>query len=149
MLNRLLKIPGKDDTAYFKQNRRIRITYNLLHDAATQKVLRKLTLPDGALPRGIVVSGDDQLLYVANGRGKTAAEIRLATNAVTRSLEVGQRPWGLAISPDGKYLYSANGPSNDVSVIDRATWQVISRIPVGKSRGGIVPGSTHPSAAKQ
>jgi YVTN family beta-propeller protein len=59
------------------------------------------------------------------------------TNAVTGSVEAGQRPWGVAISSDGKTLYTANGPANDVSIIDTETRSVTGKVAAGRGPWGI------------
>lgn len=109
-------------------------------DVANNSMTGEITLPEGSLPMGLVLSSDESTLYVANGRGQTVLAIDLASQQVVNSVIVGPRPWGLAMSLDGKYLYSANGPSDDISVIDIASFEVSSKIPVGETPWGVVVG---------
>jgi YVTN family beta-propeller protein len=109
-------------------------------DVASNTVTGEIALPEGSLPMGLVLSPDETMLYVANGRGQTVTAIGLASRQVVNSVVVGPRPWGLAMSPDGTTLYSANGPSDDVSVIDIASFEVVKKIPVGETPWGVVTG---------
>jgi len=109
-------------------------------DVASNSMTGEIPLPEGSLPMGLVLSPDESMLYVANGRGQTVTAIDLASRQVVNSVVVGPRPWGLAISPDGTTLYSANGPSDDVSVIDIASFEVVKKIPVGETPWGVVTG---------
>lgn len=109
-------------------------------DVAASEVLHTWPLPQGSLPMGVVLSADEQTLYVANGRAGTVTAMNTSDGTVTHSVEVGRRPWGLTLSPDGKKLYSANGPSNDVSVIDVETFTVVATIAVGSSPWGVWSG---------
>jgi len=86
---------------------------------------------------GVVLSPDDQTLYVANGRATTVLALDVTDGRILKTVEAGRRPWGLAISPDGSRLYTANGPSNDVSVIDVASFSVLAKIPVGSTPWGV------------
>src|SRR5690606_20844350 len=65
-------------------------------DMTSLEKTRSIALPKGSLPVGLVITRDDQRLFVANGRGKTISEIDVATGEVVRTTEVGQRPWGIA-----------------------------------------------------
>ena len=98
----------------------------------------QLGTPGQIKPMSVILSSDATRAYVSTGRGKTVFIINTATNAVTGSVEVGDRPWGMALSPDGKTLYTANGPSNDVSVVDLATPSVTKKIKAGNSPWGVL-----------
>jgi YVTN family beta-propeller protein len=106
-------------------------------DVPSRKTVKVIRLPKDSKPMGVVVSPDDKRVYVANGRGGTVSAIDAATNAVIRSVPVGQRPWGIAVTSDGRKLYTANGPSNDVTVLDSQTMQVLKKIPAGKTPWGV------------
>jgi YVTN family beta-propeller protein len=109
-------------------------------DVESHSVINEIGLTPGSLPMGLVLSRDESMLYVANGRGRTVAAIDLATAKEVALLEVGVRPWGLAMSLDGNTLYSANGPSDDVTVIDLDSFTIVTRIPVGETPWGAVAG---------
>lgn len=70
--------------------------------------------------------------YVANnGSPYGVSVIDTATNAVIKTITVGNNPRYIAITPDGTKAYVANENSNSVSVINIATNDVITTIPVG------------------
>ena len=108
-----------------------------LIDVPSSTVTATIVMPEGSRSMGLVLSLDDQILYVANGRARTVCEVDLTGLQVGRCVEVGQRPWGIALSLDGSRLYTANGPSNDVSVVDVETFSVIARVPVGANPWGV------------
>ena len=99
--------------------------------------VRRIALAQGARPMKVLLSPDEQTLYVSNGRGGTVSEIDVATLMPRATIEVGPRPWGLGLSPDGRWLYAANGPSDDVAIVDTQTRQVVSRIQTGGGPWGI------------
>lgn len=109
-------------------------------DVAENKVISTIELPENSRPMGQVLSRDNRRLYVANGRAKTVLEIDLATQNVSRSVEVGVRPWGITLSTDGQRLYTANGPSDDITVVDTRSFEVIAKIPAGDSPWGMAIG---------
>ncbi len=112
-------------------------------DVASSKVVKTYTLPEGSLPMGLVLSPDNQTLYIATGRAHNVLAMNVADGAIKGSVDAGRRPWGLVMSPDGSKLYTANGPSNDVSVIDVATFKLLSKITVGTSPWGVRIGPKH------
>jgi YVTN family beta-propeller protein len=108
-------------------------------DAKRHKVITTIKLTgDLTRPMGTVASPDGSKMFVSTGRGKSVIEIDTKTNAVLRTIEVGDRPWGMAITPDGKTLFSANGPSNDISIVDVDSGQVRAKVPVGMRPWGMV-----------
>ncbi|MFP4093635.1 MAG: glutaminyl-peptide cyclotransferase [Cyclobacteriaceae bacterium] len=109
-------------------------------DVAENEVISSIALPEKSRPMGQVLSPDNRKLYVANGRAKTVLEIDLATQKVSRSVEVGVRPWGITLSTDGQRLYTANGPSDDITVVDVRSFEVMKKIPAGDSPWGMAIG---------
>ncbi len=109
-------------------------------DSVKHEVVKAISLgePGVIKPMGLLLSPDAAKLYVTSGRGHKLFVLDTATNAVSSSVEVGQRPWGLAMSPDGKTLFTANGPSDDISVVDLATMKVTGSIKCGKSPWGVI-----------
>ena len=65
--------------------------------------------------------------------------IDTASEAVTGSVEAGQRPWGIALSPDEKELWLADGHNSAVHVFDMtgSTPKQIATIPVRDQPGWI------------
>jgi YVTN family beta-propeller protein len=102
-------------------------------DSKDFKLIKSITLPSGARPMSVRLSGDGRYLYVSNGRLGTVSVIDAHSDEIVASIKVGTRPWGIALSPDGKFLFTANGPSDDISVVDLKTNTEIKKIKAGKS----------------
>ena len=51
--------------------------------------------------------------------------IKTSTNAVVKTVTVGNGPWGVAITPNGGYAYVTNTASHTVSVIRTSTNTVV------------------------
>ena len=66
--------------------------------------------------------------------------IRTATNAVVKTVPVGNNPDGIAVTPDGTTVYVANYRSNNVSVIARPGNTVVATVPVGNGPAGVAIG---------
>jgi YVTN family beta-propeller protein len=65
----------------------------------------------------ITLSRDNRLLWVVNPQGDTVAVINTKTNAVLKSIKVGDEPQSVAVDPVNKYAYVANAASGNVSAI--------------------------------
>ena len=128
-------------------------TWRLL-DTATLKVVSRI--PVGKRPRGIRVSPDGRLLYVAlsgSPRGGPGVDesklppadrkadgigvIDLASARLLRTLPSGQDPESFDISADGKRLFVSNEETAEMSVIDIAAGTVTARVPVGLEPEGV------------
>ncbi|MBU2444522.1 MAG: hypothetical protein KJ666_02970 [Bacteroidetes bacterium] len=75
-------------------------------------------IPVGKFPEGIVLKNDR--LFVANsdlGNGSTVSVIDINTNAVVKTLSVGQNPRMLSHSNDGKIIISCSGDFFDTNFI--------------------------------
>lgn len=78
------------------------------------------------VPAAIVLSRDEQLIYVAHADGRAVSVIDIASSSVTLQLrDCGSGP--IALSPDGTLLYTAG--RKHCYVIDTATHEVIDTIP--------------------
>ena len=106
-------------------------------DTKDRKALQKISLGEGTLPMGTVLSPDGKELYVTTGRANTVAVVDTQKDTVIASIPVGKRAWGIALSPNGDKLYTANGASDDISVIDVKTRKELKRIKVGSGPWGI------------
>src|SRR5688500_4586038 len=123
-------------------------------DTATRQVVA--TIPLGKRPRGIKVSPDRTLLYVAlSGSpmappgtdertlpppGRTADGIGVVDIAQRRLLRVsrgGTDPEQAAISQDGRRLFVANEDAGQASVIDVSDGRVVATVPVGGEPEGV------------
>lgn len=72
----------------------------------------------GMHPRGLAISPDGKLLYVAQSAAAQIAVIDLQKLAVADHIEVGNWPMGVAISPDGNTLAVACNGDRTVAVVD-------------------------------
>jgi YVTN family beta-propeller protein len=70
----------------------------------------------------------DDYAFVTNMDDDTVSVVELATNAVVKTITVGDAPFSLALYKDGagddKYVYVGNIESNTISIIDVATLSV-------------------------
>ena len=110
----------------------------------------------GKRPRGVKLSADGRLLYVAlSGSPKAgpgvdesklppadrAADgigvVDLATSSLLRVYPSGQDPEAFDVSRDGKLLFISNEETAEMSVLDLASGQVVRRVPVGREPEGV------------
>lgn len=134
------------DAAFASDSLRAFVSAELAHsiaviDVKNHEVIATIKLDETAKPVGMALTADDQILYVANGRGQSVSAVDLNTFEVIATVEeVGPRPWGIGLTDDGRFLYTANGPSDDVSVIDTESMEIIARISVGETPWGVAIG---------
>jgi PQQ-dependent catabolism-associated beta-propeller protein len=95
------------------------------------------TLRTGERPRGLALSPDRKVLYVAAGDSDRieAWDTHLLTKI--RDIASGSDPERLAVSPDGRTLYAANEDKSAVSFIDVASGLVTHEVQVGPEPEGI------------
>ena len=103
--------------------------------AADDTLILTRTINVGDEPRGLVVSPDGTLLYVANSGSDNVSVIDTnpasgTYNTVIATIPVGDYPIGLALSPEGSRLYVGNAGSDNVSIIDTGTRTVIASVRV-------------------
>jgi YVTN family beta-propeller protein len=84
----------------------------------------------GPEPRGVVISADGAVAYVAVGVSNEVVRVDLNGRKVTGRLTVGREPRGVALSPDGSRLLVGNARSGDVSWIDVKKWAIERTIPI-------------------
>jgi len=123
-------------------------------DAKTEAVVA--TIPVGKRPRGMRLSPDGKLLYVALSGSPKAGPgvdesklpppdrtadgigvIDLGTQKLVRTLPSGADPEAFDVTPDGKTLYVSNEDTAQTSVVDLATGAVRKTIDVGKEPEGV------------
>jgi YVTN family beta-propeller protein len=101
----------------------------------------------GLHPSDMVLSPDQERLYVACANSDIISVINTTTDEVIENISVhmqenilfGSSPNDLAISPDGKFLYVANGTDNAVCVIQTGTpGKVLGYIPTGWYPGSVI-----------
>jgi YVTN family beta-propeller protein len=93
----------------------------------------------GGEPNRMILSADQQRLYVSNGDLDEIEVIDTTKDVVKSRISVarpgynykGSNPNSLALSPDGTRLYATLGGENAVAVIDVASQQLLGRIPTG------------------
>ncbi len=98
-------------------------------DISTAKVRGRIAV--GGQPNKMLLSGDQGLLYVANGGADTVSVVDTRSDRVVDEFQVaaprallpnprgftGANPNSLALSPDGRTLYVTNGGLNAVAVV--------------------------------
>ncbi len=105
-------------------------------DIAAQAVTR---IPVGSQPNKILLSLDQNLLYVANGNSDSVSVIDTTRNQVVQTISLsrpgdkykGANPNSVASAPNGKTLYVTLGGENAVAVVNLKNSRVIGRIPTG------------------
>ena len=65
----------------------------------------------GQIPEEVVVSPDNNSVYVTNFLSNTVSVINAKTDVVEKTISVGKSPYGLAISSDGSTLYVSQDTS--------------------------------------
>jgi YVTN family beta-propeller protein len=93
----------------------------------------------GGEPNRMVLSADQNWLYVSNGDLDEIEVIDTTKDAVNSRISVarpgykykGSNPNSLALSPDGTRLYATLGGENAVAVINVASRHLLGRIPTG------------------
>jgi YVTN family beta-propeller protein len=103
----------------------------MLIDVAKRRVTKRIRMKPADKPVGLVLSPDENTLYVATGRGNAVAIIDTVAGRVVAHVPTGERVWGIARSRDGRKVYAANSLSNTVSVIDTKTRRVVKTIATG------------------
>ncbi|HSZ81079.1 MAG TPA: hypothetical protein VLA14_02300, partial [Polyangia bacterium] len=113
-------------------------------------------VPVGKRPRGIKVSPNGKLLFVALSGSPRAAPgvdesklppgdraadgigvVDLATHKLLRTIQSGQDPEAFDVSRDGKTLYVSNEETAEMSVVDIASGVVKHKVPVGGEPEGV------------
>ncbi len=123
-------------------------------DPASAKVVA--TIAVGKRPRGIKLSRDGKLLYVAvtgsplggpnvdesklppadrNADGIGVVDI--ASRKLVRVFKSGQDPEAFDISPDGKTLYVSNEETAEMSVLDLSSGEIRAKVSVGREPEGV------------
>lgn len=119
----------------------------VLVDAASGIVRDRITV--GTRPRGLKVSPDGTLLYVAlsgspiagpgadesalpaaNRAADGIGVVDLRTRRLTRVLPSGQDPETFDVSPDGRTLYVSNEETAEMSIVDLERGAVVARVRV-------------------
>jgi YVTN family beta-propeller protein len=78
---------------------------------APSSVLPGANLPKGANPNSLILSPDEQTLYVTDGGTNAIAVVDVASSQVKGLIPTGWYPNSVSLSADGKYFYVANSKS--------------------------------------
>ena len=105
--------------------------------AADDTLILTRTINVGDEPRGLAVSPDGTLLYVANSGSDNVSVVNALSGATLTTIPVGDYPIGLALSPDGTRLYAGNATDDSVSIIDTGSRAVIGSVRVGDYPMGV------------
>jgi DNA-binding beta-propeller fold protein YncE len=112
-------------------------------DVAGQRIVGKLTLPDGSagMPQDVKLSPDGKVFYVADQHANGLWKVDGDAFKVTGFVHTGLGVHGLYPSRDARYLYATNRGEGSVSVLSFRTRKVVTtwRIPGGGSpdMGGV------------
>lgn len=89
------------------------------------------TIPLGQRPRGIVLSKDQQQLYIATSDDNVIQVIDIKTLKAVATLPSGEDPETFAMNPSGDKLYVSNEDDSLVTVIDIEQAKAVGTIAVG------------------
>lgn len=100
-------------------------------DTTTNTMVGSVALGTNKAPNGIVLSPNQQTLYVSQFLANQTVEIDVATLTLGTAYTVGARPYGIDITADGSRVYVANRDGGSLSVIDTAAHAVVDTISLG------------------
>lgn len=111
-------------------------------EVASNTVKKKIQLStppafQSTWPWGVAINPSGTKVYVANNLANTVAVINTTTDAVIKTIAVGEQPRWITITPDGKHIYVSNSRSGTVSIIDSGTDAVIKTVTVGTDPQGL------------
>ncbi len=92
-------------------------------------------------PFNLVLSADDQRLYVACESSDSLMVVDAVKRTVLAEVTVQNQPHGVCLSADGKRAYVSNRGSDSVSVIDTQAFKVLRTIQVGDEPHGLEIGA--------
>jgi YVTN family beta-propeller protein len=117
------------------------------------------SIPVGKRPRGVKLSRDGKLLYVALSGSPRAGPgidehnlpppdrsadgvgvVNLASRKLVRVFQTGQDPESFDLSPDGKTLYVSNEETAEMTVLDVTSGVTRGKVGVGKEPEGVTVG---------
>jgi YVTN family beta-propeller protein len=123
-------------------------------DPVTAAVVARIRV--GKRPRGMKLSRDGKLLYVALSGSPRAGPgvdesklpppersadgigvVDLATRTLVRVLPSGQDPEAFDLSPDGKTIYVSNEETAEMSVLDVSSGAIRAKVGVGREPEGV------------
>ena len=109
--------------------------YVSLVDGATGKIEGQLTT--GPRPRGMALSPDKKLLYVAASNANRIEAWDVRGRKRIRTCDCGTDPERFAISPDGATAYIANEDNSALSFLDLKHNRIIRQVKIGPEPEGV------------
>lgn len=104
-------------------------------DGRTLQEIQKI--PIGRRPRGLALSPDGAILYVAVSNDDRIARLEVKTRRVAGDLHAGPDPERFAVSPDGRTIYVANEDDGQVGALDVAQNRIVRTTQVGPEPEGM------------
>ena len=95
------------------------------------------TIKVGRQPRGLLLSPDNNRLYICASSDDTIQVFDIAQHKVIHNLPSGEDPETFALTPDGKRLFVSNENSSAVTVIDVDSRKVAAQFEVGVEPEGM------------
>ena len=86
-------------------------------EAAGAEELAKAVFNRSTYSSPIAISSDNRLVWVVNSRDDTVSVIRTDTNAVLKTIAVGDEPRSIALDPNNTFAFVSNAAGSSVTVI--------------------------------
>ena len=99
-------------------------------DTAKGEVVTTIPI-DGKHPRGIAITPDDKVAFVAVMGSDKTVRVDLESGKVSDFAATGDGPRHLLVSPDGSKLYISNNGAGTVSEVDATTGKTLREAQVG------------------
>ena len=99
-------------------------------DTAKGEVVTTIPI-DGKHPRGIAITPDDKVAFVAVMGSDKTVRVDLESGKVSDFAATGDGPRHLLVSPDGSKLYISNNGAGTVSEVDATTGKTLREVQVG------------------
>ncbi len=96
-------------------------------DLTTLELVSK-TKVSGIAPRHIVLSPDEQFLYVTFNLSNTVSKLSVPGLKLLKNVRTAERPRTLDISPDGTVLYLVNYTANQINVLNSENLKTLQTI---------------------
>ncbi len=117
-------------------------------DMAAGVVTQTIAVPPG--PHGLVITPDNEQVFVSSDGASTVSVIDTASDTVTDTVDVGPTPHGLAMTPDGDLVLAAVFGAGEVAFVDAHTHAVVGQVPVAQPHNiAVTPDGTTAYVASQ
>ncbi|MCC7541469.1 MAG: bifunctional YncE family protein/alkaline phosphatase family protein [Deltaproteobacteria bacterium] len=99
-------------------------------DVEAARELRRIALPEGALPYAVETDARGERVYVTGWASAAVYVIDPGSGTVLDTIDVGKNPEGLALSPDGTHLAVAASDGDSIAILDTTTRTTVVTIPI-------------------